>query len=77
MPIKMTARQAAKLIGERAKKRPRIPFAPWEEDCDKCKGTCQLGELPCPYCGGTGVEWTDEGRNLMAFLRHNLRMKAE
>jgi len=59
---------------------------PYERRCGPCGGTGKLrcedeehgvwSEI-CAHCGGSGTEWTDEGRNLMAFLRRNLKIKTE
>lgn len=51
----------------------RDPLTPWEEPCKHCQGGLipQVGDDPawCIECEGTGVRLTDEGHNLLTFLR--------
>ena len=48
------------------------PLEPWEQKCSFCGGCGQNAYGDCHYCKGTGVETTEQGRNLLKFLKNNL-----
>jgi hypothetical protein len=58
------------------------PYKHYEEECSRCGGSGKVDEdwytrhVECLVCRGRGLQLSDEGYDLLEFLKHYLRPKA-